>query len=251
MCNLKGTYFKGDNMTKCIYNNNRSNITVYDDYFTIGKKNIKYADVHSIKKDCLTNYLSLFTKNLFTFLFLSANLVFYFIFKELRTLFVLSSILVLLLVVYYFRRIHITKMFKDTLFVLYDIVYKTHHDTLIVALTDDVSFNKKKLRKLKYMETHFLQRYLTRIKQGRKYLFSQIESTNSTGDVLYEKYKTVAQIRYKDTQAFDKRVISHFETTINEKFSLLRRYTLYMFRFNVIMTIVAIFYFVSSWDNLF
>ncbi len=236
-------------MTKCIFNNNTTNITVFDDKFTIGKKNIKYSDVYAIKKENLTNYLTLFSKNLFTFLFLSINLVFFFIFKQANTLFILTSCLVLLLLVYYLRNYYFPKMFKDELFVLYDIVYKTHHETLLVSYADDIVFDMKKLPKLKYMETRFLQRYVQRIRQGRKYLFSQIEANLSAGEVLYQKYITVAQIRYKDTQAFDRRIVSHIETIVNEKFRGLRRYTLYMFRFNILMIICSIFYFVSTWDR--
>ncbi len=236
-------------MAKCIYNNNSTNIQIFNDKFTIGKKTINYSDVYSIKKDDLSNYLSLFTKNLFTFLFLSTNLVFYFTFKQVNTLFVLTSTFLLLSMVYYLSAVYFPKMFKDETFVLYDIVYKTHHDTLLVSASDGIKFDNKKLPKLKYMETRFLQRYLHRIKQGRKYLFSQIETDSSSGDFLYEKYLTVAQIRYKDTQAFDKRVVASLEKVANEKFSSLKKYTLYMFRFNLLMIIVSIFYFVSSWDR--
>ncbi len=236
-------------MTKCIYNNNTTNITIYDDHFTIGKKNIKYSDVYAIKKDNLTNYLSLFGKNLYTFLFLSFNLVFYFIFNHVDTIFVLTSNLFILLLIYYIRNFYLPKLFKDEQFVLYDIVYKTHHDTLIVSHSDDVVFNKKKLPKLKTMETRFLQRYLHRIRQGRKYLFSQLEGSLSAGEILYEKYLTVAQIRYKDQQAFDRRIVSYLEKVINENFRRIKRYTLYMFRFNLIMLVGSIFYFVSTWDR--
>ncbi len=236
-------------MAKCIYNNNSTHITVYDDHFTIGKKKIMYSDVYSINKDNLTNYLGLFNKNLYTFLFLSLNLVFFLFFKYFDTFFILVSNFILLIIVYYLKNFYFPRMFKDEIFVLYDIVYKTHHDTLLVSLADGVEFNKKKLPKLKYMESRYLQRYIHRIKQGRKYLFSQIETNNSAGEILYEKYLTVAQIRYKDTKAFDRRVVSHIEKAINENFVQIRRYTLYMFRCNVIMMISTILYFVSTWER--
>ncbi len=242
---------KGDIMAKCIYNNNNSNITVYDDYFTIGEKTINYSDVFAIRKDNLTNYLSLFSKNLYVFLFLLVNLIFFFIFNEFSTVFILSSNIVFTLVVLYVRNIRFPKMFTDELFVLYDIVYKTHHDTLIVSYSDDVVFNKKKLAKLTYMESRFLHKYLNRLKQARKYLFTQIESNTSAGEILYEKYSTVAQLRYKDTCAFDKKTLTHLEKVVNENFVGIRRYTLYMFRFNLIAIISAILHFVTTWEHYF
>ncbi len=238
-------------MTKCIYNNHATTINFNEDYFTVGKKKIYYSKVFAIKKDNLTNYLSLFSKNLYTFLFLSVNIIFFLVFKELNTIFILVSNLVLLLIVFYFRHVYLPKKFKDNHFILYDIVYRTHHETLIVSLADNITFNKKKLERLSYTESRFLQRYLNRIKQGRKYLFTQIESKSSAGEILYEKYITVAQKRYKDTKPFDRNVLSHFETIINENFLNIRRSTLLMFRCNLVLTFGSIIYFVYYLDTIF
>ncbi len=237
-------------MAKCIYNNVETNIDVFDDYFTIGGKDIHYSDVYDIRKDNLTNYLSLFSKNLFTFLFLTFNAVFFFAFSKFSASFILISNIFFIVIILYIRNILFPKIFEDEPFVLYDIIYQTHHDTLLVAYADNVTFNKRKLKKLTYMQSRVLQKYLHRIKQGRKYLFTQIESNTSAGEILFEKYSTVAKIRYKDNQTFDRNVLYRLETVVNQNFINIRRYTLYMFRFNIVVIVSMTLHFVTAWDKI-
>lgn len=235
-------------MKSCIYNNQKSTIEVFDKKIILGKKSINYSDIYAIKKDNLGNYMILFSRNLLMFSFLSVSLLLYFIFGYVSTLLLLLTITALLLLVYWIERVYFAKLFGDDKFMIYDIVYESHHDTVLVSYNDNIVIDKNKTPKLSNKQHKFLQKYMRRIKQGRKYLIMQCESDSSSGDALYEKYKTVAGIRYKDQQMFTKQVVSHIETAINSHFAKFRKYTRYLLRANIILAIFMIYTFIKFWN---
>lgn len=237
-----------DTNTSCIYNNKKTYINVFDDKIVLGKKTIKYTDMYALHHENLTKYITIFSKNLFVFLFLISNTILFLIKNNINIVVFLLNVIIISTVCYWFNSYYLVKLFSDDPFVLYDIVYETHHDTLLVSYKDSVKLNKKNVNKLNNKQSKYLHRYLQRISHGRKYLFTQIETSLSSGNTLYEKYETVAQIRYKDKQIFSPQVVSIFELAVEKNFTNFKKYTLYMFRFNIIGIIVAICLLISNWE---
>lgn len=234
-------------MKNCMYNNKLTTIEVFDDKIKLGMKTINYSDVYAINKDSLTNYLTLFTKNLFTFVFVASNLLIYLMTGYFSTFFLLLTFAITVGLTYWLKDIYITNLFGNDKFITYDIIYETHHDTIMVAKNDNIVINKNIGPKLRFLRHNQLQRYERRIKQGRKYLVTQCEADISSGDELFEKYKTVTGIRYKDAQNFSRAIVDTIETAINTHFSKFRKYTRYLLRVNIIMIVIVIYNFISSW----
>lgn len=240
-----------DTNTSCIYNNKKTYINVFDDRIVLGKKTIKYTDIYALHQENLTKYITIFSKNLFVFLFLLSNGLIFLITHNVNIVVFLLNVTVISTICYWFNTYYLVRLFSDDPFVLYDIVYETHHDTLLVSYKDNVILNKKNVKKLNNKQSKYLHRYLQRISRGRKYLFTQIETSLSNGNELYEKYETVAQIRYKDKQIFSPEVVSILESAFNKNFANFKKYTLYMFRFNIIGVIILICLLISNWEMNF
>lgn len=234
-------------MKNCIFNNKLTTIELHNDRIDLGSKTIKYSDVYAINKDSFTKYLTLFTKNLFTFIFLISNIILYLLMGYVSTLVLLLSFSISLAISYWLNNIYMSNLFSKEKFIIYDIIYETSHDTILVSKNDgiEIKSTNPKLRFLKYNQ---LQRYIKRITQGRKYLITQCEADISSGDELYEKYKTVSTIRYKDPKILSRATVGTIENVINNNFSTFRKYTRYLLRANVIMIIIIVFNFISFWN---
>ncbi len=185
--------------TKCLYKQGEHLITFSEDNIKIGTKSINNEDIYHIDISYITSYEKLF-KIATVVTATVATLLFFALFTDqLNVIVALIVAFIVSIYAYFIKPYYIIKKNQDKYIKMLDIFHGNKHD--IVVIKPEFNLDFKLYTKLKKSGTRkrVLRHYLTRLKQSRKYLVSQMETNlkDSNVDIIYEKYSTVATQRYR------------------------------------------------------
>ncbi len=230
----------------CIYNNNKTAISIVVDGLLVGNKKILYKDIYAIRKVKLHLYFSLFFKGTFLFSTLMAVLLFHPRIYLIKFLNIYVIFIYFILIALLWMQLFLSpKIFKNEFFLAYDIFYRDSFDTILVKSNINLNIDYKKIKPLPFFGISFLRKYQNRVAGSRKYLFSQIETSRSSSDFLLTKYTTVAKARYAINQNFSLSTISIFEKAFKEKYTLFSKLTFILMRLNILIFILTMVLFLS------
>ncbi len=203
---------------QCIYNNVESTIKIDSDRIVVNNKNILYKDIHSIKTGFLTEYMSLFNASIIFFCVLITVLLCQLLLGVINITYIFMSLLLAFIIIKICNTYYINKT-KYEYFQYIDIIYPSHHDTILLKKSDGIVVNTKHIKKLNFFQTRLVQKYNKRIFKTREYIFKQLEFKKTTANELRERYITVAEVGYDIKPNFSASVLSNIENIHNKYFS--------------------------------
>lgn len=226
------------------YNHQLVKITFSDDKIKLGTKIINAKDIYATNQEYITDYSIMYPPAfVITSVVLSTLLSIIFTSEINLLVFILSSLFGFTYS-YFIYKPKLRNLSNNEYSMLYDIILKTTHYSVLLKPSDVYEIKQNYGIQHTYWQKRVLKKYIKRIHDSRKYLFTQIETGKwKTYNDLYEKYVTVSKVKYSfsDNSLSNKQVNIIIENYLKLNSSYIKN-SFKLIRFSIIMIVVIIVY---------
>lgn len=227
---------------ECIYNNKKMKTIIYDEYVSIGNKNIHFSNIYKVHKD------KLFGKHFLTkkVLYVSASLLNFLLYLllNINPLLIISLLTISILIIDYVISIDLNSKLKDDFTVTFDIIYTHSHDTLLIKHCDLLDFNlrKKATNRLSFFQKIVLKKYIKRLSYSKKYLMSQIESNRFPSKEIFDRYYAISTTSLSLDNTFNLDTCEYINNLYKVNLHSYVNKPVIFFRINFILFITIIYF---------